>query len=118
MSIPGIEAIGSSMTGMLGGINPTLSSQVNATGYLPVQATAAAGATESAFAATLTGAVNNIQHKQDVSADLAIKAVTGDLDDIHDYTIAATESAVTLELTTAIRNKAVDAFNEIMRMQV
>jgi flagellar hook-basal body complex protein FliE len=118
MSISGIEAIGSSMTDLVGGINPTLASQANATGYLPVQATAAAAATESTFAATLTGAVNNIQQKQEVSADLAIKAVTGDLDDIHDYTIAATESAVTLELTTAIRNKAVDAFNEIMRMQV
>jgi flagellar hook-basal body complex protein FliE len=31
--------------------------------------------------------------------------------------IASTEAQVTTELTVALRNKAVDAFNEIMRMQ-
>ena len=48
---------------------------------------------------------------------LALKAVTGNLDDIHDATIAATRAQVTLELVSAVRNKGVDAFNEIMRMQ-
>ena len=48
---------------------------------------------------------------------LAVKAVTGTLDNVHDYTIAASEAKVTLELTAAVRNKAVDAFTEIMRMQ-
>ena len=48
---------------------------------------------------------------------LAVKAVTGDLTDIHDATIAATRAQVTLELVSAVRNKGVDAFNEIMRMQ-
>ncbi|GAA1648086.1 hypothetical protein GCM10009790_31520 [Georgenia ruanii] len=46
-----------------------------------------------------------------------MQAVTGQLEDIHDYTIAATEAQVALELTAAVRNKAVDAFTEIMRMQ-
>jgi flagellar hook-basal body complex protein FliE len=54
---------------------------------------------------------------QSKSSDLAIKAVTGDLSDVHDYTIAATESAVAMELTATVRNRAVEAFNEIMRMQ-
>jgi flagellar hook-basal body complex protein FliE len=31
--------------------------------------------------------------------------------------IASTQAQVTTELTVALRNKAVDAFNEIMRMQ-
>jgi flagellar hook-basal body complex protein FliE len=31
--------------------------------------------------------------------------------------IASTRAAVTLELVAAVRNKGVDAFNEIMRMQ-
>ena len=48
---------------------------------------------------------------------LGVAAVTGDLDDIHSAMIASTRAAVTLELVAAVRNKGVDAFNEIMRMQ-
>jgi len=89
---------------------------VSGTGYLP----AAEGTTTpdgSGFAASLTGAVDNLQQLQTTSNDLAVKAVTGNLDDIHTATLAATRAQVTLELVAAIRNKGVDAFNEIMRMQ-
>lgn len=82
-------------------------------------ATAAAGATTdgSGFAASLGNAVDGLQSLQSDSKTLALKAVTGNLDDIHDATIAATRAQVTLELVSAVRNKGVDAFNEIMRMQ-
>ena len=38
------------------------------------------------------------------------------LTDVHDYVIAATQAQLATELTTTVRNKALDAFNEIMRM--
>lgn len=69
------------------------------------------------FSDVLSGAVTGLQAKQVQSSDLAVRAVTGDLNDIHDYTVAASEAKVALELTVAIRNKAVEAFNEVMRMQ-
>lgn len=69
------------------------------------------------FAASLGNAVDGLQQLQSTSRTLALKAVTGNLDDIHDATIESTRAQVTLELVAAVRNKGVDAFNEIMRMQ-
>jgi flagellar hook-basal body complex protein FliE len=89
---------------------------VNGTGYLsPVKGTEATDG--SAFAGSLAGAVDNLQSLQSTSKSLAVQAVTGDLTDIHNATLAATRAQVTLELVSTVRNKGVDAFNEIMRMQ-
>ncbi|MGW6132496.1 flagellar hook-basal body complex protein FliE [Cellulomonas sp. NPDC055163] len=110
MSIPAISGISA-------GVSP-----VAATGYLsgPTGATGVdAGAPTdggAGFAAAL-GSIENLQQLQSTSNELSVKAVTGDLDDVHDYTIAAAESKLALELTAAVRNKAVEAFSEIMRMQ-
>ncbi|MFU8947263.1 flagellar hook-basal body complex protein FliE [Mycetocola zhadangensis] len=80
--------------------------------------TTAPAATDGfAFANVLGGAIDNVQQLQSTSNELAVKAVTGDLNDIHTATIASTRAQVTLELVAAVRNKGVDAFNEIMRMQ-
>jgi flagellar hook-basal body complex protein FliE len=80
-----------------------------------VSSTGRAGA--SAFAEVLGGAIDSTQQLQATSNELAIAAVSGDLADIHQATIASTRASTTLELVAAVRNKAVDAFNEIMRMQ-
>jgi flagellar hook-basal body complex protein FliE len=75
------------------------------------------GTDGSGFASSLTGAVDGLQQLQNTSNDLAIKAVTGDLADIHNATLASSRASVTLELVAAVRNKGIDAFTEIMRMQ-
>ncbi|PZF59961.1 flagellar hook-basal body complex protein FliE [Curtobacterium sp. MCSS17_008] len=82
-----------------------------------VAGTGTTGASGDGFASSLTNAVDGLQQLQSTSKTLALKAVTGNLDDIHDATIASTRAQVTLELVAAVRNKGVDAFNEIMRMQ-
>jgi flagellar hook-basal body complex protein FliE len=71
----------------------------------------------SSFADVLTGAVDGLRAQQSASSELAIKAVTGDLSDIHQATLASTRAQVTMELVAGVRNKGVEAFNEIMRMQ-
>ena len=97
--------------GALSGVTAT-------TGMTGTTATSGATATGGAdFGNALTGAVDNLQQLQGTSDKLAIQAVTGNLDDIHNATLASTRAQVTLELVAGVRNKAVDAFNEIMRMQ-
>jgi flagellar hook-basal body complex protein FliE len=81
-------------------------------------ATKGASSTDgSGFGASLGSAVDGLQQLESTSNQLAVAAVTGDLTDIHAATIAASRAQVTLELVAAVRNKGVDAFNEIMRMQ-
>jgi flagellar hook-basal body complex protein FliE len=89
---------------------------VTGTGYLPsVGASPASGG--AGFADALTGAVDNLQQLQSTSDTLAVQAVTGNLEDIHTAVLASTRAQVTLELVAAVRNKAIEAFNDIMRMQ-
>ncbi len=70
------------------------------------------------FGSLVLDGIDRLEQVQDRSDNLAVKAATGDLNSIHDYTIAATEAGVATQLTVAVRNKAVEAFTEIMRMQV
>lgn len=77
-----------------------------------------AGPGGGGFAATLVSSLEQVQQLHATSSGLAVQAATGDLTDVHDYTIASTQAKVATEVTVAVRNKALEAFNEIMRMQV
>jgi flagellar hook-basal body complex protein FliE len=84
---------------------------------LPALPTAPTGV-DGGFGTMLTSGLERLEGMHDASDRLAVQAATGDLTDIHDYMIASTETSVATELTVAVRNKAVEAFTEIMRMQV
>lgn len=75
-----------------------------------------ASATGASFAQSLAGVVDNLQGVQATADRLAVQAVTGQLDNPQDYLIAATESSLATQMTVAVRNKALESFNEIMRM--
>ena len=92
-----------------------ISAATGSTGATAANSTTGTGG--GSFSTALSGAVDNLQQLQSTSDTLAIQAVTGNLDDIHQATLASTRAQVTLELVAGVRNKAVDAFNEIMRMQ-
>lgn len=122
MSSMGIEAIGASFPQLPG--LPTVGSTDTALGADPTQGvTGPTGPSEPQgssgdFGNLLVKSLDSVEAMGDRAADLSVQAATGDLNAIHDYTIAATEAQVATQLTVAVRNKAVDAFNEIMRMSV
>jgi flagellar hook-basal body complex protein FliE len=76
----------------------------------------ASGATS--FGNVLTQQLDKLNAAQQKADGLALQAATGDLKSVQDYTIAATEAQLLTQLTVAVRNKAVEAFNDIMRMQI
>lgn len=69
------------------------------------------------FGDAVVGAMENLDALHGTADSLAIQAATGDLADVHEYTIAASQAEVATQLTVAVRDKAIEAFNDIMRMQ-
>jgi flagellar hook-basal body complex protein FliE len=100
MSIPGIDAIGA--------VTPVLPA---------LSAPAPAPASGTNFGAVLSQGLERLQQVQGRADDLAVQAATGTLADPAQYMIASTEASLATQLTVAVRNKALEAFNEIMRMQ-
>ena len=90
------------------------------TGVSPVASTTGVAATSGPntdFAGMLSKGIENVQASQTNADNLAVQVANGTLTDPAQYTMAATEASLGLQLTMAIRNKAVEAFQEIMRMQ-
>jgi flagellar hook-basal body complex protein FliE len=57
------------------------------------------------------GAVKDFENK-------SISLAKGDNIDLHEVTIAAQKATIAVQLTTQIRDKAVEAYQEMMRMQI
>lgn len=73
------------------------------------------GKTFSEFLTDAIQDVNKLQHNADkASLDLA----AGRVQDVSQAVIAAEKAAISLQLTMQVRNKIVDAYQEVMRMQV
>lgn len=70
------------------------------------------------FSSLLKDALNKVNALQLQSDEYKQLLATGDVDNLHDVTIAAEKASIALQLTLAIRNKVVEAYQEIMRMQV
>ena len=91
------------------------------TGVSAIGATSAPAASSTSgsdFAGILATSLDQLQSTQSTADNLATQAATGDLTDVHDYMIASNEASLATEMVVAIKNQAVSAFNEIMRMQV
>lgn len=73
---------------------------------------------QKSFAETLkdaVGEVNKLQHESDKKMqDLS----TGRTDNVADVMIAAEKADIALRVMVQVRNKIIDAYNEIMKMQV
>lgn len=72
----------------------------------------------ASFGQMVTNGLDNLQKTQATADNLAQQAATGELTDLHDYMIASTQASLATELTVAVRNRAVESFQEIMRMQI
>jgi flagellar hook-basal body complex protein FliE len=82
----------------------------------PVDAAGAAGTGASSFSDVLGNALNSLDATQQTANNLSLQAATGNAN-IADVTIVSTQADLETQLVTAVRDKAVTAFNSIMGMQ-
>lgn len=83
-------------------------------GTTPPGATPPAQGFGDLIASKLQGAVE----LQDTGAKQAQALATGTATDISAATVAVEKAAIALQLTAAFRNKAVEAYQDVMRMQI
>ncbi len=107
------------MTSPIGGIAfPVLPTPTVGEVTPPTGSAAAPAAQDPGFAAVLAASFDRLHATQSTADGLAAQAATGDLRDVHDYMIASTEARLATEMVVTVKNKAVEAFNDIMRMPV
>lgn len=72
----------------------------------------------SKFSEVLKDAIEKVNDVQ-LESDNKLEALaSGEIDDLHDVMISAQKASVTLETSVQIQKKVIDAYNEIMRMQL
>jgi len=70
------------------------------------------------FTSLLNEAMNEVDQAQKAS-DLQIsKVVSGDVQDVHTAMIAMQKADLSFQMMMQVRNKLIDAYHEVMRMQV
>lgn len=70
------------------------------------------------FGTMLDGLVSTVESKQDAAQLATRQVLLGQSDQMHQSVIAMQEASVAFSLMVEVRNKLVDSYQELMRMQV
>lgn len=73
---------------------------------------------DKSFADTLKSAINEVNEMQQVSNKKMQELSVGKTDNVADVMIASEKADIAMRVMVQVRNKVIDAYNEIMRMQV
>ena len=70
------------------------------------------------FKDVFSDAIQNVKDTQKNLEDKQYLLATGQIDDAHTVPIAAAEAQLSVDLLVQLRNKAVEAYNELMRISL
>ena len=76
------------------------------------------GQAGSAFKAILADSIQQVQHSADFASKSVEQFLSGENSDLHQVAIASQKAELTFEFFLQARNKVVQAYQEVMRMQV
>jgi flagellar hook-basal body complex protein FliE len=75
-------------------------------------------AAPSSFSDLLTAGVGTVEQATQNATNAAQRFLSGENEDLHTVAIAGQKAEITTELFLQLRNKAISAYQEIMRMQL
>lgn len=88
-------------------------------GYeMPVDSTSRAATPGPSFGEIIRQAIESVNHLQHESGRLEDAIARGESVDIHQAIIAGEKAGLSFRLMMQVRNKLIDAYQEILRMQV
>lgn len=70
------------------------------------------------FKDTLQGLVKDVDKMQKNAEETSRRLLTGEIEDVHQVMVAMEEAQTSFQLMMEIRNKIVEAYKEVLRMQV
>ncbi len=73
---------------------------------------------ESLFKSIFETAVQNVEEAEAYHEQQEYLLATGQIDDAHTVTIAASEAQLAVDMLVQLRNKAIDAYNELIRISL
>jgi flagellar hook-basal body complex protein FliE len=105
---------------------PPVAPPQNARRVVPTQPTAPTPQTPQSnpagagggFTDAVADALAGVSEMEGRVVEAGQQAATGDLNSVSDFMIASAEAQLATEITVAIRDRAIAAFNDIMRMQI
>ena len=98
------------MTSAISSITPIALPQMAPTGGVTSQ--------PGEFQSVLSSAIDSIQSLQNNAASSVQQFLTGQNEEIHTTVLATQKAELAFELGLQVRNKVVDAYQEIMKMQM
>ncbi len=69
------------------------------------------------FGEMLTGFLTDVNHMQNYADQSIQKVMSGEIKDVHQVMLAMGEAKVAFNLMLEIRNKTLEAYNELIRMR-
>jgi flagellar hook-basal body complex protein FliE len=84
----------------------------------PVAGTSAASANGAGFDNLLGGLVNEVSQKQVAASDAITGMLSGKNVSLHQAMISMEEANVSFQMMVEVRNKLLDSYQELMRMQI
>jgi len=95
-----------------------VSSPASVGSIAPVAMPGAPASASNAFGTILSNAINNVEGLRENSQQSIEKLLSGEGGELHEVALAAQKAQLGFEMFVQVRNKVVQAYQEVMRMQL